>query len=286
MPELPEVERVRRALQPVMEGARFVEVVARRPDLRRPLPSRFASRLTGQAVRRLDRRGKYLVAELTSGDLLLMHLGMSGSFRIDGVTATIPLATYYTRHQALAHDHIVFRMSSGAIVTFNDPRRFGSMDLVDAGALAAHRSVGTLGPEPLEPTFTAAHLARACHKRRTSLKAALMDQRVVAGLGNIYVCEALHVARLSPRRRASTLSTKIGAPRDTAVRLARAVKSVVQRAVGDSRPRQDLEDADANDRFRVYDREGLPCPRRGCPGTVKRIVQSGRSTFFCPVCQR
>ena len=286
MPELPEVERVRRALQPVMEGARFIEVIARRPDLRRALPPRFAARLTGQTVRRLDRRGKYLVAELRSGDVLLMHLGMSGSFRVDGIMAAVPLATYYTRHQALAHDHIVFRMSTGAIVTFNDPRRFGSMDLIDPAALAAHRSVGTLGPEPLEPAFTAAHLARACHKRKISLKAALMDQRVVAGLGNIYVCEALHIARLSPRRIASTIATKTGEPRDTAARLARAVKSIVQRAVGDGRSRNEPENADADDRFRVYDREGQPCRRRGCRGTVRRIVQSGRSTFFCPVCQR
>ncbi|HET7221085.1 MAG TPA: bifunctional DNA-formamidopyrimidine glycosylase/DNA-(apurinic or apyrimidinic site) lyase, partial [Vicinamibacterales bacterium] len=284
MPELPEVERVRRALQPVMEGARFVEVVARRPDLRRALPRRFAARLTGQIVGRLDRRGKYLVAELASGDVLLMHLGMSGSFRIDGTGAAVPLVTYYKRNAALAHDHIVFRMSSGAVVTFNDPRRFGSMDLVDAGALAAHRAVGTLGPEPLDASFTAAHLARACHRRKVTVKAALMDQRVVAGLGNIYVCDALHVARLSPKRRASTIATHSGAPRDAAARLTRAVKSIVQRAVDRGQSAAVSESQDGDDRFRVYGREGRACPRRGCRGTIRRIVQSGRSTFFCPLC--
>ena len=282
MPELPEVERVRRALQPVMEGARFVEVIARRPDLRRALPVRFAARLTGQTVRRLDRRGKYLVAELASGDRLLMHLGMSGSFRIDGTGAAVPLAIYYARNDARAHDHIVFRMSSGAIVTFNDPRRFGAMDLVAASALAGHHAVAALGPEPLDEAFTAAHLARACHRRKVSLKAALMDQRVVAGLGNIYVCEALHAARLSPKRKASTIADRSGAARDHAKRLARAVVAVVRRAVA----APDGEERDGNDRFRVYGREGLRCPRHGCSGIVRRLVQSGRSTFFCPVCQR
>jgi formamidopyrimidine-DNA glycosylase len=267
-----------------MEGARFVEVIARRPDLRDALPLRFAARLAGQTVRRLDRRGKYLLAELASGDVLLMHLGMSGSFRIDGLGAAVPLVTYYKRHEALAHDHIVFRMSSGAVVTFNDPRRFGSMDLIDAGALAAHRAVGTLGPEPLDHTFTAAHLARVCHRRKVSLKAALMDQRVVAGLGNIYVCEALHVARLSPMRKASTIADRSGAPRDRAKHLARAIVAVVQRAVAAGG--SETGDEDGSDRFRVYGREGLACPRRGCRGVVRRIVQSGRSTFFCPVCQR
>ena len=284
MPELPEVERVRRALQPVMEGARFVEVIARRPDLRRPLPARFAARLTDQIVRRMGRRGKYLVAELASGDVLVMHLGMSGSFRIDGSGGAAPWVAYDARHAAFAHDHVVFRMSSGAVVTFNDPRRFGSMDLVDAGALAAHRAVAALGPEPLDAAFSANHLARACHRRKVSLKAALMDQRVAAGLGNIYVCEALHAARLSPTRTAATIADRSGAPREAARRLARAVVAVVRSAVAAGGSEGDGEGGGV--RFRVYGREGVRCPRRGCRGTVRRIVQGGRSTFFCPVCQR
>ena len=278
MPELPEVEHVRRTLLPVMEGARFVEVVARRPDLRRALPPRFAARLTGHAVERLERRGKYLVATLTSGDVLLMHLGMSGSFHVDA--GVHPVAMSDARRRAAAHDHIVFRMSSGAIVTFNDPRRFGSMDLIAIDALPAHRAVGSLGPEPLDAAFTADALALACRGRRTSLKAALLDQRVVAGVGNIYACEALHVARLSPKRRASTIATAKGLSRPAAVQLTRAIKSVIVRAIR----LQERDDDD--DRFRVYGREGLRCLRRGCGGTVKRIVQAGRSTFFCPVCQR
>jgi formamidopyrimidine-DNA glycosylase len=277
-----------------MEGARFVEVIANRPDLRGPLPKRFAARLEGSVVRELGRRGKYLVAELTSGDVLLMHLGMSGSFRIEtgapgssglesSGNAIVAAETYYMRPQASAHDHIVFRMSSGAVVTFNDPRRFGSMDLLTSAALAAHR-VGALGPEPLDEAFTAAQLAATCRRRKTTLKAALMDQRVVAGLGNIYVCEALHLARLSPRRRASTIATAKGAPTPAARELVKAIKAVMTRAI-DLQSRTPA-DEDPDDRFRVYGREGLACRRRGCKGVIKRIVQAGRSTFFCPVCQR
>jgi formamidopyrimidine-DNA glycosylase len=280
MPELPEVEHVRRTLQPAMEGAHFVEVVARRPDLRRPLPQQFAARLTGQLVQRLDRRGKYLIAELASGDALVMHLGMSGWFHVDPAGGGEEAATYFARRRAGAHDHVVFRMSSGAIVTFNDPRRFGSMDLIAREALPTYRAVGTLGPEPLAEAFTAESLALACRGRRTPLKSALLDQRVVAGVGNIYACEALHLAGLSPRRRASTIATRKGTPRPAAVRLARAIRSVMLRAI--SRQARSADD----DRFRVYGREGLRCPRRGCRGTIKRITQAGRSTFFCPVCQR
>jgi formamidopyrimidine-DNA glycosylase len=274
MPELPEVERVRRALRPVMEGARFVEVVARRPDLRRALPQSFAARLTGQSVQQLDRRGKYLIAHLSSGDALLMHLGMSGWFHVHVIEPTL----VHLQPSYDAHDHVVFRMSSGAIVTFNDPRRFGSMDLIARDALAAHRAVGKLGPEPLADAFDAAALARACRGRKITLKAALLDQRVVAGVGNIYACEALHAAQLSPRRRASTIATAKGEPRPAAHRLARAIRKVIDRAIN----RRETDD----DRFRVYGREGLRCPRRGCRGTIKRIVQAGRSTFFCSVCQR
>ena len=270
MPELPEVETVRRALQPVMEGARFEKVVARRPDLRVALPRRFAERLTGETVLRLGRRAKYLVADLSSGETLLMHLGMSGSFRID-LSAPAPLGG---ERAALPHDHVVFHMSSGAVVTFNDPRRFGLMELVSTDALGAHRVFRLLGPEPLEVEFDAVRLARTVRGRKTSLKAALSDQRVIAGLGNMYVCEALHFAQLSPVRRASAIATPTGAPRDGARRLVAAIRKVLNKALNGS------------DTFRVYDREGERCRRSGCQGIIRRIVQAGRSTFYCPVCQR
>jgi formamidopyrimidine-DNA glycosylase len=271
VPELPEVETVRRALEPVMEGYRFEQVVAHRPDLRGPLPPRFAARLTGETVTRLGRRAKYLVADLSSGETLLMHLGMSGSFRIDLAT---PGNFHHARGGAGAHDHVVFVMSSGATVTFNDPRRFGMMELVPTGTLPDHRVFRALGPEPLAVEFDAAMLARAVRGRKTSLKASLSDQRRIAGLGNIYASEALYHARLSPRRRASSIATAAGAPRDQARRLVVAIRKV-------------LTDALERDyQFRVYDREGERCRRRGCPGVIKRIVQAGRSTFYCPVCQR
>jgi formamidopyrimidine-DNA glycosylase len=284
VPELPEVETVRRALQPVMEGARFEKVVARRPDLRVALPARFAARLTGETVLRLDRRAKYLVAELSSGETLLMHLGMSGSFRIDLGT---PGAFHHARGSALAHDHVVFRMSSGATVTFNDPRRFGLMELTPTDAMTTHRVFRSLGPEPLASDFDAARLARALQGKKTSLKAALLDQRVIAGLGNIYVCEALHYARLSPLRRASTIATARGEPRDAARRLVESIRKALNQALarGGSGENDENSDNFANP-FRVYDREGERCRRRGCRGVVRRLVQAGRSTFYCPVCQR
>lgn len=257
-----------------MEGARFEKVVTRRPDLRVPFPEGFVERLTGQAVLRLARRAKYLVADLSSGETLLMHLGMSGSFRIDFTT---PGAFYHRRGDAPAHDHVVFHMSSGATVTFNDPRRFGLMDLVSTETLPQHRVFRVLGPEPLADGFDAAVLARAARGKKTTLKAALSDQRLIAGLGNIYACEALHGARLSPRRRASTIATSTGAPRDAARRLVAAIRKVLNEAV---------QRGDAEYEFRVYDRGGRRCRRRGCRGVIRRIVQAGRSTFYCPVCQR
>jgi formamidopyrimidine-DNA glycosylase len=265
VPELPEVEAVRRVLQPVMEGARFETVLTNRPNLRTAFPSEFAARLEGHTVRVLSRRGKYLLAELSSDEILVMHLGMSGSFRLNADADVSD-----------RHDHVVFRMSTGATIVFNDPRRFGFMDLVTREALRGERGVGLLGPEPLSDEFDPAALARACRARKTSLKAALSDQRVVAGLGNIYVVEALHRARLSPRRRASTIATPTGAPREGAVRLAQAIKRVLQDAIAGR----------YDERFRVYDREGERCPTRGCRGIIRRITQSGRSTFFCPACQR
>lgn len=268
MPELPEVETVRRELQPVMEGARFVAVVTNRPNLRTAFPPDFAERLEGQTVRALGRRGKYLLAELSSDEILVMHLGMSGSFKLN---ADADLAA--------RHDHVMFRMSSGAIVVFNDPRRFGFMELIPRERLRGPRGVGLLGPEPLSDEFDAGSLARACRGKTTSLKAALSDQRVVAGLGNIYVVEALHRAHLSPRRRASTIATPGGRPREAAGRLAAAVKRVLLEAIAA------MESPAFDYRCRVYDREGRRCPTRGCRGVIRRITQAGRSTFFCPVCQ-
>ena len=293
MPELPEVETVRRGLAPAMEGARFVEVVAHRGDLRWPLPKDFAQRLKGKTVTGLGRRAKYLLADLSSGDVLVMHLGMSGSFRVTrGTGETRPGRYYHERAQDLAHDHVVFVMSSGATVRFNDPRRFGSMKLVPRSGLDQEPLLRALGPEPLGNEFSAALLASACRGKNTSLKAALLDQRIVAGLGNIYVCEALNRALLSPRRKASTIAGRNGAPNERAERLVPAIKTVLNDAIaagGSSlrdHKRTDGTLGDFQHNFRVYDREGRKCPTPGCKGTIRRIVQSGRSTFFCPVCQK
>ena len=292
MPELPEVETVRRGLAPVMEGAEFARVELRRPDLRAPFPPRFAARLERRKVRALGRRGKFLLADLDDGNVLVMHLGMSGSFRVRGGAAeNTPGELHFARSRALAHDHVVFRMSSGATVTFNDPRRFGFMLLIPRAELEAHPLM-RIGPEPLDRAFTPARLAHACAGKSTSLKAALLDQKVVAGLGNIYVCEALHRARLAPRRKASTLATRAGAPTPHAGRLVAAIKAVLEDAIAaggsslrDHR-RTDGELGSFQHKFRVYDRAGGRCPTRGCPGIVRRIAQNGRSTFFCPVCQK
>jgi len=262
-----------------MRGGCIRRVLARRPDLRYPLGSDFVARLEGQTVRDVRRRAKYLLVDLSSGDTLVIHLGMSGSFRVVRRPGP-PEGGPYEDDAWLAHDHVVFEMSSGATVVFNDPRRFGFMRLVAPGAVDSDRSVGTLGPEPLDRAFTADVLAAALRRRTTSLKAALSDQRLVAGLGNIYIVEALHRARLSPRRLASTLVTRSAAPRPQVSVLVDAIKDVLRDAIAHAhRPYGD-------DRFRVYDKEGRPCPRRGCRGVIKRIVQGGRSTFFCPVCQR
>src|SRR5690348_2004242 len=237
MPELPEVETVRRGLAPAMESQRFAKVEVRRRDLRWPLPRKFAERLHGKTVEGLGRRAKYLLADLSSGDVLVMHLGMSGSFRLG--TDSAPGRYYHERSKSTAHDHVVFHMSNGATVTFNDPRRFGSMKLVPRAKLDQEPLLRSLGPEPLGNEFDAAMLAKACTGKKTSLKAALLDQRVVAGLGNIYVCEALFRAQLSPRRLAATLATKAGQrkgvaggePTDHARRLVEAIHKVLNEAI-------------------------------------------------------
>jgi formamidopyrimidine-DNA glycosylase len=291
MPELPEVETVRRGLQQAMEGERIAKVEVRRGDLRWPLSKTFAQRLKGKTVIGIGRRAKYLLADLSSGDVLVMHLGMSGSFHVTREQDKHLGRYYHERAKRVAHDHVVFHMGSGTRVTFNDPRRFGSMKLVARDKLDNEPLVKGLGPEPLGNEFDAAMLARACRGKKTSLKAALLDQRIVAGLGNIYVCEALYRARLSPKRLASTIADRKGAPNDRAERLVEAIKAVLHEAIkagGSSLRDHRRTDGDLGmfqHTFRVYDREGEPCPTPGCGGTVKRIVQNGRSTFYCPACQ-
>jgi formamidopyrimidine-DNA glycosylase len=301
MPELPEVETVRRGLQPAMEGSKIVRAEARRKDLRFPFQEDFIERLEGQIVTGLGRRAKYLMADLASGDVLLMHLGMSGSFRVlkddDGRT---PGRFHHPRSEDRAHDHVVFHMSSGSAVIFNDPRRFGYMKIIARNALEDEPLLNGLGPEPLGNEFDAAMLARACANRKTSLKAALLDQRVVAGLGNIYVCEALYRAHLSPRRLAATLAAKAGQrkgiaagePTDHARRLVTAIHAVLNQAIraGGSSLRDHRQTTGElgyfQHSFGVYDREGENCQTAGCGGIVRRFTQNGRSTFWCPKCQK
>jgi formamidopyrimidine-DNA glycosylase len=293
MPELPEVETVRRGLQPVMEGSRIVKAEVRRKDLRFPFQRDFVARLAGQTVSGLGRRAKYLLADLASGDVLLMHLGMSGSFRvIKDDNERAPGKFHHPRAKDGAHDHVVFHMSSGASVVFNDPRRFGYMKIIARKAIDEEPLLCGLGPEPLGNEFDAALLARACANKKTSLKAALLDQRVVAGLGNIYVCEALYRARLSPRRSAATLATKKGEPTNHAERLVSAIHAVLNQAIkaGGSSLRDHRQTSGElgyfQHSFGVYDREGEKCQTTGCGGIVRRFTQNGRSTFWCPKCQK
>ena len=293
MPELPEVETVRRGLQPVMEGSKIVKAEARRADLRFPFQKDFVARLTGQTVTGLGRRAKYLMADLGSGDVLLMHLGMSGSFRVvKDEKAKMPGQFHHPRAEDRAHDHVVFHMSSGASVVFNDPRRFGYMKIIARKALEEEPLLKGLGPEPLGNEFDAAMLARSCANKKTSLKGALLDQRVVAGLGNIYVCEVLYRSQLSPRRLAATLATKKGEPTDHAKRLVNAIHAVLNQAIkaGGSSLRDHRQTSGElgyfQHSFQVYDREGEKCQTAKCGGIVRRFTQNGRSTFWCPKCQK
>jgi len=288
VPELPEVETVRRGLAPAMEGARVDKVEVRHRGLRWPIARDFEKRIEGQTVEGLGRRAKYLVADLSSGDVLIMHLGMSGSFRVGHESR--PGVYYHEKSKSAAHDHVVFHLSNGEIVTFNDPRRFGSMKLVARAELDREPLLKSIGPEPLGNEFDAAMLAAACAGKKTSLKAALLDQRVVAGLGNIYVCEALYRAHLSPTRMAATIADRHGKPNGRAVALVEAIKAVLNAAIkagGSSlrdHRRADGSLGDFQHNFLVYDREGEKCPDG--KGMVKRIVQNGRSTFYCPSCQK
>jgi len=275
-----------------MDGERISRVEVRRGDLRWPLPKGFAQRLEGKSVTGIGRRAKYLLVDLSSGDVLLMHLGMSGSFRVFSGKDNHVGRYYHERAKDAAHDHVVFHMASSAWVTFNDPRRFGSMKLIARTKLETEPLLAGLGPEPLGNAFDAAMLARACKGKKTSLKAALLDQRVVAGLGNIYACEALHRAHLSPRRLAGTIADRNGAPNERAERLVDGIKAVLNAAIkvgGSSLRDHQLTDGDLGmfqHRFRVYDRAGYACRTAGCRGTIRRIVQNGRSTFYCPMCQK
>jgi formamidopyrimidine-DNA glycosylase len=288
MPELPEVETVRRGLQPHLEGARLARVEQRRPDLRFPLPDRFAQRLTGARIERLERRAKYLIAPLDTGETLVAHLGMTGRFLIEAA-APGKFAAGEFAHEAGGdpkHTHIVFHTERGATVSFNDARRFGYMDLIPSAGLERHAWFAGLGPEPLGPDFGPQVLADGFAGRRQSVKATLLDQRVVAGLGNIYVCEALYRARINPERAAGDLRPV------ELKRLAGAVKAVLEAAIeaGGSTLR-DYRNAEGalgyfQHAFQVYGREEQPCLTPRCAGTVRRLVQGGRSTFFCATCQR
>ncbi|MDX2233215.1 MAG: bifunctional DNA-formamidopyrimidine glycosylase/DNA-(apurinic or apyrimidinic site) lyase [Hyphomonadaceae bacterium] len=285
MPELPEVETVRRGLAQVLEGARIARAEARRADLRFPLPPRFAARLTGARILGLSRRAKYLLAPLDRGETLVAHLGMSGRFTIVAPDSLDrPGAFHFAAAPDPVHTHIVLELETGARVEYNDPRRFGYMDLIAQDALDAHPWFAGLGPEPLGNVFDAAHLRAAFAHRRQNVKATLLDQRVVAGLGNIYVCEALFRAGISPRRAAGRIApARLGL-------LADAIRVVLDEAIaaGGSTLRDFAQTDGAlgyfQHRFRVYGREGEPCVNCGAP--VARFVQTGRSTFWCPRCQR
>ncbi|WP_299203460.1 bifunctional DNA-formamidopyrimidine glycosylase/DNA-(apurinic or apyrimidinic site) lyase [uncultured Tateyamaria sp.] len=282
MPELPEVETVRRGLAPTMEGAVIAQADVNRPDLRWPFPAGMAERLSGQQVLGLRRRSKYILADLGSGETLLIHLGMSGRMLVSGD----PLGQFVHEHPAPEkHDHVVLHMDNGARITFNDPRRFGAMDLLDTATADQHRLLAVLGPEPLGNAFNEDHLVAAFEGKNTPVKSALLDQRIVAGLGNIYVCEALYRAGISPTRKAGRIS------KQRVAALVPIIRDVLAEAIeaGGSSLR-DFRQADGElgyfqHRFDVYGREGEPCRTPGCSHEVTRIVQSGRSSFYCRSCQ-
>lgn len=295
MPELPEVETVRRGLQPFMEGALIERVEQRRPDLRFPFPDQFEQRLTGRRIAAIGRRAKYLTFHLDADPVLICHLGMSGAFRLEAEADEMPGAFHHPRSKAAAHDHVVMhlRREDGAAgrVIFNDPRRFGFMLFADTAALALHPMLAGLGVEPTGNTLDGRVVNTLLAGRKAPLKAALLDQRLIAGLGNIYVCEALWRAHLSPRRAAGSIASTSRPSTARTERLAQAIRDVIADAItaGGSTLR-DYVHADGSlgyfqHSFRVYGREGQPCLREGCGGTVRRIVQSGRSTFYCGTCQ-
>lgn len=287
MPELPEVETVRQGLSPAMEGYVIERAELRRADLRWPFPADMEARLSGARVVQLRRRSKYILADLDRGESLIIHLGMSGRMVISGVSAPHVPGAFHFDHPAIEkHDHVLFHMENGARITFNDPRRFGAMDLCATSVLDAHPLLASIGPEPLGNVFHADYLASRLAGRKTPIKTALLDQRIVAGLGNIYVCEALFRAGIHPRRAAG----RIGPARIAA--LTQTIRETLLEAIkaGGSSLR-DYRQASGElgyfqHAFRVYGREGASCVTPDCPETVRRIVQSGRSSFYCPACQR
>jgi formamidopyrimidine-DNA glycosylase len=289
MPELPEVETVRLGLQPAMEGHTFTHVETRRGDLRVPFPRDFAARLNGRKVTALRRRAKYLLADLDSGETLVIHLGMSGRMSVysDGKQRRIGSYVYDKAPEGAGtgkHDHVVFETDAPARIIFNDHRRFGLMTLVETATLQDDKLFAGMGIEPLSPGFNAKYLVAALEGKKTPIKSALLDQRVVAGLGNIYVCEALFRAKISPKRLAGAVKAEQITPLVTAIR--KVLKDAI--AAGGSTLRDHAQatgdPGNFQHHFLVYDREGLRC-KLNCPGTVKRIVQAGRSTFYCPKCQ-
>ena len=283
MPELPEVETVRRGLLPAMEGVVITRTEVNRPDLRWPFPPHMADRLSGVAITALRRRSKYILADLSSGETLILHLGMSGRILISGD----PLGQFHRDHPAPEkHDHVVFHMENGARVTFNDPRRFGAMDLIATPIAETHKLLASLGPEPLGNAFDETYLVNTLKPRRTPIKSALLDQRVVAGLGNIYVCEVLYRAGISPLRKAANISeTRLA-------RLVPLIRDVLSEAIeSGGSSLKDYRQTDGElgyfqHSFKVYGREGEPCQTPDCKGKISRTVQSGRSSFHCPACQR
>ena len=288
MPELPEVETVRRGLIPELQGRLIVKAIQNRPDLRWPLPDRFAERLTGARIERIGRRGKYLLLDLDTAETLIVHLGMSGRFLLHAGGEVREGAVFHKAvdHGSGKHDHVILEIEGGARAIFNDARRFGAMDLWSTEHIETHKLLSGMGPEPLSNGFSGAHLMEAFAGRKTSLKAALLDQRRIAGLGNIYVCEALYGAKLSPTRAAGSLNAA------QYTRLAKVIRDVLESAIeaGGSSLR-DFHGASGElgyfqHAFKVYDREGEICTRQNCNGSVERIVQSARSTYYCPTCQK
>ena len=282
MPELPEVETVRRGLLPVLEGARIAKAAVNRPDLRWPFPENMAQRLEGATVTALRRRSKYILADLDTGETLLIHLGMSGRMQISGDV----IGSFHHQHPAAEkHDHVVLDTEAGARITFNDARRFGAMDLMDTATQDAHWLIKDLGPEPLGNTFNDAHLIMAFKGKRSPVKTALLDQRIVSGLGNIYVCEALWRAGISPLRLAGKIS------RARVASLVPIIRDVLTEAIeaGGSSLRDHRQATGElgyfQHTFRVYGQEDQPCQTPDCTAKIKRKVQSGRSSFYCPVCQ-
>ena len=297
MPELPEVETVKRGLAPVMEGARIARAEIRRPDLRFPFPAGFSEALTGARILSLGRRAKYLLIDLEDGNVVISHLGMSGSFRVEegALEGVVPGAFHHARSKDERHDHVVLHLDTAKgphRVIYNDPRRFGFMDMVRREGLAAHAFFRDLGEEPTGNALDADYLAARFRGRRTPLKAALLDQKTIAGLGNIYVCEALWRSHLSPERMAGSLVTAAGRPKKELVVLTEAIRVVIAEAIeaGGSSLRDHIRTDGTlgyfQHSFSVYDQEHEACRTPGCRGIIGRIVQSGRSTFRCAICQK